>query len=200
MRKTTFVVFLLFAISSCVSVNLSGHKISEESKKFKSLLVVFSDSDQTFYQWDEENYDLVINTRFNNLDDEKYRNIFGKALQSKLSNTRLLFADKLFQIHKPISYAGFNQQLAHLEVDGILLVHTKGQWIQESVIDGDTVTKPNAEWHIFLIDKADMQNMWIGKSGAYGSAFNNFSDLYEKMSKEIGSSLSAKGFINKPLK
>lgn len=200
MMKSILVLLFSILISSCVSVNMTGYQVSEDVKNFNSLLVVFSDSDQTFYQWDEENYDFVINTRFNSLDQDRNRKAFANTLQKNLNKTKIVSANNIFPIHKPISYADFNQQLTNLEVDGILLVHTKGQWIQETVIDGDTVTKPNAEWHIFLIDKADMQNIWIGKSGAYGSAFNNFSDLYEKISKEIGSSLSAKGFINKPMK
>lgn len=199
MKKSTLVFLFAILMSSCVSVNMTGYQVSDDVKKFSSLLVIFSDSDQTFYQWDEENYDYVINTRFNSIDQDRNRKVFANALQKNLNKTKIVTANSVFPIHKPISYAEFNHKLKELEVDGILLVHTKGQWIQETVVDGDTVTKPNAECHIFLLDKSDMQNMWIAKSEAFGSAINNFADLYQKISKEIGSSLSAKGFINKPV-
>lgn len=196
MKKIILVCSVLAMFSSCITVNLNGHKLTEDVKQYDSLLLIFTDSDDTFFEWNEENYNYVINTRFNGLDQERNREKFAYHIRKYFNGTKIFNASQVFPLHKPIDYADFMHQIENINFDAILLVHSKGEWIHERVSDGDTVTKLNAEYHIFLIDKYDYQNVWIAKSDAVGSGgWNQFSDLYERISMDLASKLKENGFI-----
>lgn len=49
---------------------------------------------------------------------------------------------------------------------------------------------------MFLIDKYDYQNVWIAESDAIGRGTNQFTELYDRISKELASKLKENGFIN----
>lgn len=49
MKKSMLVISILALFSSCVTVNLNGYKLTEEVKQYDSLLLLFTDSEETFF-------------------------------------------------------------------------------------------------------------------------------------------------------
>ncbi|EOZ96140.1 hypothetical protein A33Q_2733 [Indibacter alkaliphilus LW1] len=197
MKKLLLILPALLLLASCATVNINSHQLTNSPKKYDSLLVVMTTAEDLFYEWNEENYQYVFFGKFNDLDNDAIRKSMSNSLRRQFHPNKLLFVNDFFPIHKPIPFEEFNSTLQKLNFDAILLVHTRAQWLQEDISDGDMIYRPNTDKHVFLIDGQSFDTVWMGKVRGYGSPLNDFQDLYNRFSKNLAMDLHQKGFIEK---
>lgn len=196
-----FLIFSLFAllIQSCITSRINSHKLVDQAGRYNKLLLLITDSEQDFYEWNQENFDYVIYSRFNHLDTDYERKVIGNALQRNIRPTIIVPADKAFTIHSEVSYADFMNTLNYLEYDAVLLVQIKGLWKEQRIREGDSYFVPRSEFHVFLIDKQRFKNQYLAKINVDGgSGWNNFEEIFSRFSRELAKDLSDKGFILRP--
>lgn len=197
--KTLLSISALILLASCATVNINSHQLTNTPVKYESLLVMMTHAEDLFYEWDEENYQHVFFGKFNDLDNDAQRKSMGNSLRRQFHPNRLLFVNDYFPVHKLISYEDFGSTLQELDFDAILLVHTRAQWLQEDISDGDLILRPNTDKHVFLIDGQSQETVWMGKVRGYGSPMNDFSDIYNRFSKNLAQNLHQQGFIGKAM-
>lgn len=198
MKKLLIFSFVVLLMQSCISARINSHKLVENTKKYEKLLLLITDAENVFYQWDDENFNAVINGRFNDMDGLDRRRILGNNLQKQMPMVKILPADRQFDIHKLVSLDEFMNKVSDLDFDAVLLVHTRGLWREEVVMGGDSRFSPKSEFHIFLMDRNLFDNQYIAKINVDGSPNNSFEDLFDRLAKELATDLGNKGFIGSP--
>jgi len=200
MKQVFLIVFAIGVFSSCATVNINGYMVDDQVRgtRYGSILLLYSDSEELFYEWDEESYNFVFHAKFNDLDRVQYRKGLTQQFIKSFQNTRIYSADNFFPIHKPIPYEDFMQKLEEIEVDAIMVVQNRASWQSEVIIDGTTHHRPNVEYHFFLLDKSSLTNVWMANLGAYGAAVHNNSSLYSRMTRSLNKELREKRLVNNP--
>ncbi|MBS9522538.1 hypothetical protein KIH41_07235 [Litoribacter ruber] len=191
-------ISLIFA--SCATVNLNSHLLDPDSQgmKYQRILLLYSDSEEMFYDWDEENYNYVLYGKFNSLAQEKFRRDLGQSISRNLAGTRIFSADQFFAIHRPVSYQDFMNKLSEIDVDGILVVNARAIYQDEVFIDGDSVFRSNMEFQCFLIDKNNLSNVYLAQIGAHGAPIHSSMNVMDRFASNLGKDLHAKGLISNP--
>jgi hypothetical protein len=195
MKKLLILSITALLMQSCISARINSHKLVENPGQYEKLLLMITDSENVFYQWDEENFNAVINGRFNDMDGLDRRRILGNNLQKHMPMIKILPADRQFDIHKLVSMDEFMNKISGLDFDGVLLLHTRGLWKEEVVIGGDSRLSPKSEFHVFLMDRNLFENQYMAKINVDGSPNNSFENLFDRLAKELATDLSNKGFI-----
>lgn len=198
MKKLLALTVAALLMQSCISAHINSHKLVENSGQYEKLLLLITDSENVFYQLDEENFNAVINGRFNDMDGLERRRILGNQLQKYMPMVKILPADKQFDIHKLVSMDEFINKVSLLDFDAVMLLHTRGLWREERVIGGDSSFSPKSEFHVFLMDRNLFENQYMAKINVDGSSNNSFEDLYDRLAKELATDLGNKGFIRNP--
>lgn len=198
MKKLVIFSLLVLLMQSCISAHINSHKLVENNSQYEKLLLLITDSENVFYQLDEENFNAVINGRFNDIDGLERRRILGNTLQMYMPMVKILPADKQFDIHKLVSLDEFINKVSPLDFDAVMLLHTRGLWREEVVIGGDSSFSPKSEFHIFLMDRNLFENQYISKVNVDGNPHNSFEDLFDRLAKELATDLGKKGFIRSP--
>lgn len=197
MRKLLFSVPALLLLASCATVNIHSQKLSQDTNTYKSFLVLQTTAEDIFYEWNEENYQYILFGRFNDLDHDQDRKMLANSLKRFMHPIQLRFANEFFPIHRPIPYEDFMETVEKLDHEGILLVHTREKWVDEEYTDSGRITRPNSEYHVFILDREKMDMVWLGKSRASGAMVNDFQDLYNAFSRELAKDLHLNGLIQK---
>lgn len=199
MKRSILIAPLLLAIFSCATIDINSFMVGEPTSQYNEILVLFSNAEDEFYEWNEENYQYTLNGRFNNLDQARLRERLSKEMQNKLRPTRIRTVEEFFPLHKPISYEVFMSRLDNTQIEAILIVNTRGFWNNELVLEGSVYHQPNAEYHCFLLDRNGMEKIWMAKVGTYGHSLNTHSGLQNRFIEELGKDLYAKKLIKKPV-
>lgn len=198
MKKLLVFFLVVLLMQSCISARINSHKLVENSGQYEKLLLLITDAENVFYQWDDENFNAVINGRFNDMDGLDKRRILGNNLQKHMPMVKIIPADRQFDIHSLVSLDEFMNKVSDLDFDAVLLLHTRGLWREEVVIGGDSRLSPKSEFHIFLMDRNLFDNQYIAKINVDGSPNNSFDDLFDRLAKELSTDLGNKGFIESP--
>lgn len=196
--KNTLSALLVMVLASCASVNFNSQKLINQEKTYNSLFVLLTHSDDTFYEWDEDNYQYLFFGKFNDLDHDSDRKMLSNSLKRYLNSVNLTFANQHFPIHKPVPYSEFMEKIGELDFDGMLIVHTREKWVDEEYTDSGRVTRPNSGYHLFLLDKEDLEIAWLARTNVAGTAMHNFQEIYNSFSRELGKEMHQKGLIRRP--
>lgn len=198
MKRLLIIILFAWLAQSCISARINSHQMVQQPERFHKLLLVVSDSENVFYEWNEDNYNAVILGQFNSMDGLDLRNRIHSQLQRHLNTVKFIPADEKFAVHKLVSLDEFILTVNELDYDGILFIHTRALWSEQVVINGDSYSNPRSEFHIFLMDKDLFENQYIAKMSVDGSAINSFNNLFSRFSRELAKDLSDKGFILRP--
>ncbi|WP_143962350.1 hypothetical protein [Litoribacter populi] len=200
MKKSLLLVPLLFLAFACATVNVNSHLLDPNAQtlRYSSVLLLYSDSEEMFYDWDEENYNYVLYGQFNSLAQEKFRRDLGQSISRNLQGTKVHSADQYFAIHRPVSYQDFMNKLAEIDVEAILLVNARAIYQEEVFIDGDSVFRSNMEFQCFLIDKEDLSNVYLAQIGAHGAPIHSSMNVMDRFASNLGKDLYGKGLISNP--
>ncbi|MCH7410925.1 hypothetical protein MM239_16065 [Belliella sp. DSM 111904] len=195
MKKILLYCIIILAVSSCVNVNLSGNKLTDQTKDFESFLFLFSDADGSFGEWNEENFNRILKTNFNGQDQESKRETFAFYLRKQLKDKKIYSANQVFAEKKSVDYADFMATIEHINFDGILLIQDKGA-IPASDVKGDVKeSKSYTGYNIFLIDKTNYRHVWSGDAQAEASEMQEIPRIYDEIVKELVFRLTENGFV-----
>ena len=198
MKRLLIIILFGWLAQSCISARINSHQMVQQPERFNQLLLLVTDSDNIFYEWNEDNYNAVLLGQFNSMDGFDLRKRIHNQLQMHLNTVKIIPADQKFDIHKLVSMDEFILNINDLEYDGILLVHTRALWREDVVINGDSYSNPRSEFHVFLMDKDLFEKQYMAKMSVDGSAINSFNNLFSRFSRELAKDLSNKGFILRP--
>lgn len=198
MKRLLLILPLMIVVFSCATIDINSFLLSEPTSQYKEILVLFSNAEEEFYEWNEENYHYTIMGRVNNLDQSRFRQRFMKELQTQLAPTKFQSVESFFPLQKVIQFDEFMSRIEDTNIEAILLVNTRGFWNNELVLDGDVYLQPNAEYHCFLIDKNALENVWMAKVGTYGHSLNTHAGLQNRFISQLGKELYSKNLIAKP--
>ncbi|WP_194775452.1 hypothetical protein [Pararhodonellum marinum] len=199
MKRPIILLPLMLALFSCATIDMNSFMVGEPTSLYSEILVLFTDAEDEFYEWNEENYQYTLMGRINSLDKARLRERLTKEMRSQLMPTRIRSVEDFFPIQKLLPYEEFMSRLEATQVEAILVVNTRGSWNTELFLDGEVYHQPNAEYHCFLIDRNGMEKVWMAKVGTYGHSLNTHSGLQNRFIQHLGKELHAKNLINKPV-
>ncbi len=186
---------LMLVLASCATINMNSYMLGEP-KRYGEILVLFTNSEDEFFEWDEENYEYTLMGRINNLDQARLRERLTEEMRNQLIRTRIRSVEDYFPLQKLISFDDFMSGLDNTKIDAILVVNTRGVWNTDRIVDGNTQRQPNAEYHCFLIDRNELEKIWMAKVGTYGHSLNNHKGLQNRFVQHLGRELDSKNLIN----
>lgn len=199
MKRPIILLPLISALFSCATIDMNSFMVGEPTSLYGEILVLFTNAEDEFYEWNEENYQFTLMGRANNLDQAKFRERLTKEMRIQLRPTRIRSVEDYFPIQKPIPFEDFMSRLEKTHVEAILVVNTRGFWNTDLVLDGSVYQQPNAEYHCFLIDRNGMEKVWMAKVGTYGHSLNTHIGLQNRFIYQLRKELYAKNLIAKPL-
>ncbi|MFD2203822.1 hypothetical protein [Shivajiella indica] len=85
MKKFLILSLFVLLMQSCISARVSSHKLVDNSIRYEKLLLLITDSENVFYHWDEENFNAIINGRFNDMDGQNRRRSLSNNLFDRFS-------------------------------------------------------------------------------------------------------------------
>ncbi|MCH7401518.1 hypothetical protein ACFOUP_13810 [Belliella kenyensis] len=195
MKKIILFYFILLAISSCVNVNLSRSRLTDQIKSFDSFLFLYSNEDGNFEEWNEESFNQILKSSFNGSEQESKRETFSYYLRKHLKDKKIYSADQVFTGKSTVDYADFMATIEHIKFDGILLIHDKGNLRKDQVSMETRSSKSYTAYQIFLIDKLNYKYSWVGDFEAEANEMQEVPKIYQQVVKELVSKLDQNGFL-----
>ncbi len=191
-----FVVVLNFAcVNSSINSVSNSWQGQKETFNFERMLLVITDSEHDFFEWNEDNYNHAILGRFNNLAGGTNRNLIGNSIQRYLPNTKLIPADRLFRTQDLVSLADFEMGIESTEFDAVLLVHTRELWSESVFMQDQMQLIPSSSYQVFVLDKQDFNKLFATQMRVNATNFNSFENLFDRFGRDLATNLGRRGFV-----
>jgi len=207
MRKLSFLFLLPFLINNCASSYVTDQSISNPNKAYHHILVVSLFNDIDLKKFDDETYYNFIKNHFYNLDRIDNHPIIQKSLKKMISSnrTKVIPSYKLFKVNQEVSYEEFLERIDQKKIDAILVINQKDYFYDKSeriLDDGEirVTESPNAVFNTYLIDRENLDPVWLGRIYSNGTSWDSHSNIYNSMGRKLNKKLIKSGYINPPLK
>ncbi|MGS2738850.1 hypothetical protein [Sinomicrobium sp. M5D2P17] len=200
-----FTFFALLLLGSCASGNISSYTIKEPVRIYDKIAVVWTSSKNDITGLDSITYNETFRRNFNNLDGAKYRKQLEKTFTRNMFPTQVITAGELFDINRDYGYDEFIDKIEAWEAPAILVIK-QASWQQKQHIDGldgdiSTRYEPDAKFHVYLIDAASKENIWMATSGVSGDFYAGYETINNNLARKVVRKLRKEGYIaNKDLK
>ena len=206
MRKLSFLFLLPFLINSCASSYVTDQSISNPDKAYHHVLIVSLFNDIDLKKFDKETYYNSIKDYFYNLDRIDNHPIIQESLKDMISSnrTKVIPSYKLFKVNQEVSYEEFLERIDKKDIDTILIINQQNYFYDKSeriLEDGEVriTESPNAVFNTYLIDRKNLEPVWLGRIYSSGTSWDSHGSMYNSMGRKLNKKLIKSGFINPPL-
>jgi len=206
MKNLSFLFILAFLVSSCASSYVSDQSISKPENAYHHILVLSLFNDFNLKKFDEETYDASIKDHFYNLNRIDNHPIIQESIRDMLSSnrTKVIPTYKLFKVNQEVSYKVFLETIDKKGVDAILVINQRNYFYDKSeriLEDGEirVTESPNAVFNTYLVDRKDLEPVWLSRIYSSGSSLDTHSSMYNSMGRKLNKKLIKSGYIRRPL-
>ncbi|MGS2762689.1 hypothetical protein [Sinomicrobium sp. M5D2P9] len=204
-RLFAFAFFVLLLSGGCASGNISSYTVQEPARIYNQVAVVWTSSKNEIAGLDSVTYNETFRRNFNNLDGARYRKQLEKTFTRNMFLTQVIPAGDLFDINKDYGYEEFIHKIKASKAEAILVIK-QASWQQKQHIDGvdgdiSTRYEPDARFHVYLIDAASKENVWMATSGVSGDFYAGYETINNNLARKVVRKLRKAGYIaNEDLK
>ncbi|MDE5423624.1 hypothetical protein L3073_15500 [Ancylomarina sp. DW003] len=206
MKNPGLLFILALLASSCASSYVSDQNISNPDKAYHHILVVSLFNDIDLKKFDEETYYNSIKDYFYNLDRIDNHPIIQKSLRDMISSnrTKVIPSYKLFKVNQDVSYEEFLERIDRKKIDAILVINQKEYFYEKSERirdDGEikVTESPKAVFNTYLIDRKELEPVWVSRIYSSGSSWDTHSSMYNSMGRKLKKKLIKSGYIRPPM-
>jgi len=205
--KNIIYMFILIALSSCATTNISQinkHPPEIKHSRIMTLCIISSDNLTAF---DEDFYDRNVRYSFNNFEDLKYRVQLEKTIRRNIENENgfpnVIKSSEVFQATEDYTYEEFMQKFNESGCQALLLVNLKDRWNTTKYVttyyENSSITRedsePNHLYYCYLIDQKDLSRTnWVAIVEVQG-VFAGFDTLNNHLARKISRNLHKNNYI-----
>lgn len=206
MKNLSILFILTFLASSCASSYLTDQNITQPEKAYHHVLVVSLFNNINLKKFDEETYCTFIKDHFYNLNRIDNHPLIQKSIKDVMSSnrTKVIPSYKLFKVNQEVSYDEFLETIDKKNIDAILVINQQNYFYDKServLKDGEirVTESPNAVFNTYLVDRKDLEPVWVSRIYSNGTSWDTHSSLYNSMSRKLNKKLIKSGYIRRPL-
>jgi len=206
MKNISFLFILAFLVSSCASSYVSDQSISKPEKAYHHILVLSLFNEIDLKKFDNETYSKSIKNHFYNLDRIDNHPIIQKSLKDMISSnrTKVIPSYKLFKVNQEVAYDEFMETIDKEGIDAILVINQRNYYYEKSERikeDGEirVTESPNAVFNTYLIDRKDLEPVWVSRIYSSGTSWDTHSSMYNSMGRKLNKKLIKSGYLRRPL-
>ena len=205
MKNLSLLFILALLMSSCASSYVSDQSISKPEKAYHHILVLSLFNEINLKKFDEETYYSSIKDYFYDLNRIDNHPIIQKSIKEMLSSnrTKVIPSYKLFKVNQEVSYEEFLETIDKKDIDAILVINQQNYFFKKServLEDGEirVTESPNAVFNTYLVDRKDMEPVWVSRIYSSGTSWDSHSNMYNSMGRKLNKKLIKSGYIRPP--